>query len=623
MCGIAGICFTDRPPTKEEINKMTDAIAHRGPDGSGRHIQENVAIGHRRLSIIDLQTGDQPMCNEDRSIWITFNGEIYNFKKLREELKRLGHVFRTNSDTECVIHGYEEWKEGLLSRLRGMFAFCIVDYNAHMMFLARDHFGIKPLVYRKEKDSFTFASEINALRQVETEKPHGSTEGLIGYLRFGYVPAPLTIYENIRKLPPAHYLKYDLKKNELTEKKYWAPEFMPQKLNSRDWVEYASSVIEDSVKYHLISDVPVGIFLSGGIDSTLIALKAAKIAGNEIEAFTIGFSESAFNELTYAQEAAKKIGIKLNYDIVEKTDIEIVPHLITGHYGEPMADSSILPTWYVSKIAREKLKVVLTGDGGDELFAGYPKYLRYVNENVRNVIGRKIIMNQFSTIPRYLFGTLKKYLKNSGVVNDVGFWTDIAAKYDENIKDIMPEKYHPGINKKIPVFQNAHFYYKHCDKMSYVQAMDILSAFHGNILSKVDISTMANSLESRPPLIDIEVARVAFSLPYQMKVNKINHIPEGKYVLKKILTERFPDDFVYRKKQGFVMPKDQWLENERINRLYKNYIFDHKAGMSRFFEMDKLEKLFSRPENHADKDIIWHLFVLAAWLSKNSDIEFG
>jgi len=602
---------------------MTDAIAHRGPDGSGMHIQGNVGIGHRRLSIIDLQTGDQPMCNEDRSVWITFNGEIYNYKKLREELKSLGHVFKTNSDTECVIHGYEEWKEGLLGRLRGMFAFCMVDYNAHMMFLARDHFGIKPLVYRKEKDYFAFASEINALRQVETQKPSGSTDGLISYLRLGYIPAPLTIYENIRKLPPAHYLTYDLKKNELTEKKYWAPEFMPQKLNSRDWLEYAGSVIEDSVKCHLISDVPVGIFLSGGIDSTLIALKAAKIAGNEIEAFTIGFNESAFNELTYAQEAAKKIGIKLNYEIVQKTDIEIVPQLITGHYGEPMADSSILPTWYVSKMAREKLKVVLTGDGGDELFAGYPKYLRYINENVCNVIEKKIRMNQMASIPRYLLGTLKKYLKNRGVLNDVGFWMDITAKYDGNIQEIMPKKYHSKINKNILQFQNAHSYYKHCDKMSYVQALDILTAFHGNILSKVDISTMANSLESRPPLIDTEVARMAFSLPYQMKVHYIDHIPEGKYVLKKILTEHFPADFVNRKKQGFVMPKDQWLENEHVNRLYKNYIFDHKTGMSRFFEMDKVEKMFSKLDHHVNKDMVWHLFVLASWLSKNSDIEFG
>ena len=375
MCGIAGIIEYNNAPVKNEvIERMTRALAHRGPDGEGFHLEKSIALGHRRLSIIDLELGKQPMCNEDSTVWITYNGELYNYRELRKDLLALGHSFKTNSDTEVIIHSYEQWGEACLEKFRGMFAFAIADMPARKVFLARDHFGIKPLYYRSSGRSFAFASELAALKYAVDEPLSGNLEALDLYLRYQYIPAPHTIYHNVFKLLPAHYMIVGF--NGTVEKceRYWTPLFKKPFEAPRDEIlERVEARIKESVNAHLVADVPFGVFLSGGIDSTLVAWKMSEILGKEVQAFSIGFDEKEYSELAYAEKAAKELGITLHTEIVSDGSLENLPELV-DHYGESFGDCSIIPTWHVSRLARRSVPMVLSGDGGDEGFGGYDTY---------------------------------------------------------------------------------------------------------------------------------------------------------------------------------------------------------------------------------------------------------
>src|SRR5574337_558832 len=377
MCGIAGVVRGDGGVVENALLRaMTTVLAHRGPDGEGLFLRGPVGFGHRRLAIIDLVTGDQPMLNDDGSVCLIFNGEIYNFRELRRELEARGHRFRTRSDTEVVLRAYEAYGVDCLGRLRGMFAFAIWDQPRGRLFLARDRAGIKPLVYAWDGRRLLFASELKALLQDPSVPRELDWEGLRDYLTFLYVPSPRTIFRGIRKLPPASYLVLDRDRGEPEVRRYWGLRFVPD--HGRDeaqWADELRAHLEDAVRSHLMSDVPIGAFLSGGMDSSTVAALMAQTAGSPIRTFSIGFDEADFNELGYARLLARRYGTQ-HYEFVVKPDaLEVLPRL-AWQFDEPFADASAVPTYYVAKITREHVTVALSGDGGDEIFAGYLRYAR-------------------------------------------------------------------------------------------------------------------------------------------------------------------------------------------------------------------------------------------------------
>ena len=380
MCGIAGIVYLNGAIAgPEDISRMLELIKHRGPDGEGRLLRDNIAIGHRRLAIIDLNTGSQPMSNENGTIWITFNGEIYNYKHLREYLEKKGHIFRTQSDTEVIIHLYEEYNTDAVNHLRGMFAFVIADFNMKNLFLARDHFGIKPLYYRSQPNFFTFASELPALRKVENKPPIGDLRMVDIFLRFSYIPSPYTIYKDIYKMNPGEFILVSFNGDIIEKKKYWDSKFdYPEEQKKQVTIKEIESVLEESVSAHLVSDVPFGVLLSGGVDSSLVAIEMAKNLKDQVKAYTIDFNEEYFSERIYAEKIADQFNLNHTVKLVKEESIEILPDLIS-HFGEPFGDPSIIPTWYVAGMARKFVPMVLSGDGGDETFAGYGSYLQWEN----------------------------------------------------------------------------------------------------------------------------------------------------------------------------------------------------------------------------------------------------
>lgn len=623
MCGIAGVYHKDRTPLLKEIQTMMGTMIHRGPDGDGFIIEKNVALGHRRLSIIDLDMGKQPMCNEDESVWITFNGEIYNYKALRKSLIKLGHVFKTSSDTECIIHGYEEWGIGILNKLRGMFAFCILDLKKDNLFLARDQFGIKPLIYRHEEDSFTFSSELNALRSIEKKSPEGDIDALIEYLRLGYIPAPKTIYKNIHKLPAAHYLIFDTQKNEVNIHQYWDLKFKKSNSNNKDWLQEANEIIDDSVKAHLVADVPYGVFLSGGIDSSLMSLKAAEISANqELQAFSIGFKEEDYNELKYAKQAAKKIGIKLHYEIITDTGLDLLPTLINDHYGEPFADSSCIPTYLVAKLARNEVPMVLSGDGGDELFGGYPTYQSYLNGGFNAVLNKKMALQEFMSMPRFILGSGKQYIANGFSENKIEDWLSIMAHRDEDFYKALLPSYQHKMNSDISVFSDAHKKASKLERLAYAQYVDIKSYLPYDICTKVDIASMANGLEVRPPLLDIRIAEFIATIPIAQKFGMVDGQKELKLLLKKILNQHFPKEFVYRKKKGFSIPTNEWIGNSSVFEHVKSVILDESTRLSQIFNMDQLKLLLKTQGTKNNSTVFLRIYILGLWMQNKPAINF-
>lgn len=628
MCGITGILRLN--PTNDlhiEIQRMTDSIRHRGPDGEGIFVKDNLALGHRRLAIIDLETGKQPMCNEDESLWLTYNGEIYNFKELRIELEKFGHRFKTNSDSEVIIHSYEQWGVNCLNKFRGMFAFCIADFSNRKLFLARDHFGIKPLVYRISSDYFAFSSELSSLRKINDKAPEGDIESLEFYLRYQYIPAPKTIYKKIYKLKPAHYLFVDFNNPEPIPIRYWDFEFNSYiDLREEEYEEQLESVLENSVKTHLVSDVPFGVFLSGGIDSTLVTQKMAKILSAPIKAFSIGFKEEKYSELKYAEIAAKKIGVEHHTYIIEENGLEILPELIQ-HYGEPYGDSSAIPTYYVSKYARQNVPMVLSGDGGDEFFGGYITYKRWMNYNpwkdfiksLTNLKKRRTIRSFKEGMQYRTFHSFSKDRHNGDE------WMKFMMFLKNNIRKSLWKKEFSSIMKsESELFLEAHNKAQKFDRLSYAQYIDINTYMQGDILYKVDIASMAHGLEVRPPIIDTEVLSLASRLPQYLKL-QTNENSNGKYLLKKILGKTFDNSFIEREKKGFAIPRHEWFLFEGKSReMIRELILTDSAMIRNFFNSEMVKFYVhhhGKPKNYSG--ILWLLLALEMWFQQNKEISFN
>lgn len=609
MCGIAGYINLQGAASDLIVTKMTDQIKHRGPDGYGNKLFNNVAIGHRRLSIIDLASGSQPMSNDSGSIWITYNGELYNFIELQSELKKLGYKFATNSDTEVIIYAYQQWGTECLKKFRGMFAFAIVDVAAKNILLARDHFGIKPIYIYRSNNYVAFGSELQQFKALPDFKPEIDLVSLDQYLWLQYIPAPLTIFKNVSKLLPAHYINISFNGNVSEQKKYWTIDFSNKKIKREsEWIDEAQQVISNSVKAHLMSDVPFGGFLSGGIDSTLIVKYMKDHVTQPIKTFSIGFEEEAFNELGYADTAAKKYNTQHFTEIVKPDALKILPNLVK-HYGEPFGDSSAIPTYYVCELAKKHVTMVLSGDGGDECFAGYGSYinwLKYLPINYRTGFKRKIYPFLEAVFPgRYpKEDILDNWLKQIEYLNN-----DWRKKLWHKDHIHVIEKYPAGFSE---LWENT----KNYSSSNKVQYMDLKTYMPYDILTKVDVASMMHSLEVRTPLIDKEVWEFAAQIPEEFLINNNSGEWQGKQLLKKILLKDFNNSFVYRKKQGFAVPLTKWFSNSgQLHDYLNDQILSNGSKLNNYFQQNEIKALIS--SNHTGG--LWLLLFLEAWLKDFSE----
>ena len=540
---------------------MTDRLAHRGPDGEGHHLSGNAAIGHRRLSIIDVSTGAQPMSNEDNTIWVTFNGEIYNFADLRLELQRLGHVFRTHSDTEAIVHGYEQWGDDVVTRLRGIFAFGLLDERRRRLLLARDHFGVKPLVYFLDERRLAFASELKAITADPSIPRTIDPTAVADYFDYGYVPAPLSIYRGFHKLQPAHCLSVDLDSpSQPEQRRYWTlPTNVATQRDEREVLRQLEELLSESVRLQLMSDVPLGALLSGGVDSSAIVTMMAQQSSQQIKTFSIGFAEERFSETKYARQVAELVNSEHHEHIANADVATLLPRLVY-HFDEPFADASAVPTYYLCEMARRNVTVCLAGDGGDEVFAGYQ----------RHRIGRD--QGRLDALPRWLrraiFGPLSavypQRLPYASLV--AGAASTPAERFLDHMRNqygriSSAEWFTYRMEQQLPAgrgdleFLRKAFASASSDPVQSYLDVDLQTYMPNDILTKTDITSMMNSLEVRVPLLDHKLVEFAATLPSTDKLRG----DTSKYVLKEVLKKRLPPAILNRPKMGFGVPMRQWI----------------------------------------------------------------
>lgn len=557
MCGFVGVYQkNDCPIQSKTIENMLEKIIHRGPDDEGIYIDNRVGFGFRRLSIIDLQNGKQPLCNENEKIWIVFNGEIYNYQELQQWLKEKGHIFKTHSDTETIIHLYEEVGVDCPKFLRGMFSFLIWDHEKQLLFGARDHFGIKPLYWTATNDQFSFASEIKSLLELDSVKRKVNPLSLYRYLTFQYVPDPETMFDGIKKVPPGH--RFTLTDNELTIEPYWKVDFQLESDKPFDYfVEKTREVLEDSIKLHRISDVPRGAFLSSGIDSSSIVSLLRK--HEDVQTFSVGFDIPGYSELEYAKRTSEFLGTK-HYEITISSlrYLNELPRLI-WHQDEPLADPSAIALYFVAEKAKQYVSVVLSGEGADEFFGGYNIYrepgalsiFSYLPNSARKWMGQMA-----HKLPQGLKG--RNYLiRGSKTIEERYFGN--AFIFDETTKQKVLKPFldsheaHPW-NVTHPIFSRVAEY----DDVTKMQYLDIHTWLCGNILMKADKMTMANSLELRVPFIDVKVFELAAKIPTKYKIAN----GTTKYVLREAMKKILPPEISTRRKLGFPVPIRHWLKHE-------------------------------------------------------------
>ncbi len=616
MCGICGIFELDRDRhlDAQELDDMSYPTTHRGPDDQGVYVSGNIGLGFRRLSIIDLSHGHQPLSNEDGTIWIVFNGEIYNFLELRQELIRKGHIFKTDTDTETIVHLYEEMGNQCVTRLRGMFSFAIWDEKKQTLFCARDRFGIKPFFYRQDKRRFLFGSEIKNILQV-SKVPELELNVLDYYLTYGYTPIDKTIYADIRKLPPAHTLELTVGSRPKISR-YWDIQFKPDHtLSTQDWHELIREKLRESVRLRMISDVPLGAFLSGGIDSGSVVAMMAKETDQPVKTFSIGFAEKEFNELPLAKLVAQKYGTDHYEHIVEPQSIDILSTLVSC-YDEPFGDSSAIPTYYVSKFAREHVTVALSGDGGDELFAGYDHY-----KKLRNIERFHQLTAGLCTGPaRALHHLIPTKVKGSGLSYYLsrprecfpayyGKWqeTERALMYQPHIwKQLNGGK---GEAVKISLLTDS----TTKDFLSRLQEMDMRTWLVDDILTKVDRASMIHSLEVRVPILDHEFAELSFRIPPSHKL----HGNTGKHIFREAARPLLPKKIVDQSKKGFGVPLKHWFKSDLRNYL-QDTLLSKRSPLNDYLKQDYIRRLI-RDHETGMRDLnqkIWAIVFLNAWMQQ-------
>ncbi|MCB1211657.1 MAG: asparagine synthase (glutamine-hydrolyzing) [Verrucomicrobiales bacterium] len=618
MCGIAA--FFDWHDAAADlsgvIRRMCDVQASRGPDGQGQLLFSHGGLGHRRLAIIDPAGGAQPMSLNRAGLHLTFNGEIYNFRELRAELESLGHSFTTHTDSEVLLHAFQAWGPSCVARLRGMFAFVVYDEQKDELFVARDHLGIKPLVYAHKDGRIAIASELRALRCVPWFKGGVDRDAVAQYLHLGFVAAPACMLEGAKKLPPGHSMRVTKGGQLIGPEPFWRPVMEPAEVGDpREWVEEVARVCEASVKAHLVADVPFGAFLSGGVDSTLIVSWMQPHLQQAVKAFTISYDDKDHDETEYAKQAADHLGAELECTLVQPNAMDLLPRLVE-HLGEPLADRSMVSTWLVSEAARRRVPMVLSGDGGDELFFGYEKYFGWMADLHRS----RQMSGRFGAIPlRQAMHLLKpsRYPRmfRPGVTLD-RLWYANQQFPDEVLASMIR-----GIGvqgKPAPCVAQSLIENKNVPDELQIQACDLNLYLPFDILFKVDASSMAHGLEVRTPLVDREVFDVARRLPVICRTGSAEAAAtkweQGKKMLKTLLARRFDDDFVNRPKKGFLPPVSRWLGAGTKGRAQAEEMLLGASG--RLKEMTGCSPLRAALQ-WRDGARIWHLLVLEEWLRQN------
>jgi asparagine synthase (glutamine-hydrolysing) len=621
MCGIAGFVAQDNFPDEHESNVVLDRmcrrIAHRGPDDQGTMVKGAAALGMRRLSIIDLSGGHQPMSGCDASVTIVFNGEIYNYRDLQHELEARGHTFKTNSDTETILHAYEEYGAACVTHLRGMFAFAIWNERQRELFIARDRAGKKPLYYTvTSRGTLLFGSELKSLREHPEFRGEVDIEALDAYLTFGYVPDPLTIFRDVHKLPPGHHLTFS--SGRVRVEQYWDFPYEETQTNparsEEDCLEELRYLLDEAVRVRLVADVPLGAFLSGGVDSSAVVGLMARHTPQPVKTFSIGFNEDSYNELKYARVAAKKFETDHHEFVVTPDICEIVDELV-WHFDEPFADSSAIPTYMVSKLAREFVKVVLSGDGGDEVFGGYTRYAvdrkrsgfarlpRVFRQGLMQPLGRRlphgargrnyIYVNAFEPLDRY--------------IEDISIFTRLNK----------PSLYTDGFRRQLGATEAAARFREYAERSRSGDSLDPLlyldskTYLPGDILTKVDRMSMAVSLEARAPLLDHKLIEfVCTRIPASMKMKGL----ETKHIFKRAVDDFVPAEILNRPKQGFGVPIDQWI-NEQLRERVRGTLTEPRTQQRGYVEQRYVNLLFDEHERgRRDHSMeLWALFMLELW----------
>src|SRR5215831_13542747 len=625
MCGIAGIISESGGLLETQLAPMIEAQAHRGPDAWGVWSDDLCALGHRRLSIIDLsEAGRQPMANADGGILITFNGEIYNFQQLRRELESLGHNFRTRTDTEAIIYAYERWGVDCLHRLRGMFAFGIWDRKRRRLFLARDRVGKKPLFYGQFGDRFLFASELQGILADGDVPREVNPRAIDAYLSYGYIPAPQTAFKGVYKLPPAHYLTLDLKPTGFEKhiERYWSLDYEPKiRISEAEACEVLREKMSEAVRLRMISDVPLGAFLSGGIDSSIVVGLMAKVSGAKVKTFSIGFNEAAYDETAHARRIAERWDTDHHEFIVEPDALSILPKLVR-HYGEPYADSSAIPTFYVAQMTRRHVTVALNGDGGDESFAGYDRYLaNHLAERMQSVPG-------MATAARALGRVIPDSINPKSRVRQARRFLAVASRpmaerYPRWLKmfqdEAKPRLYSPEFIGQLngqgdgwlkSLFGQSPPHDSQLDPVDAAMAVDVVSYLPYDLLVKVDITSMANSLEARSPFLDHEVMEFAARLPAGIKFRG----GRLKHLLKLAFADLLPSENVNRRKMGFGVPVGQWFRGP-LRELLQDALFSQPSLERGYFLEPEVRRLVDEHlESAADHSFqLWNLLMLELW----------
>jgi asparagine synthase (glutamine-hydrolysing) len=622
MCGISGVVYKDssHPVDRELFRRLTATLTHRGPDADGFLFGPGVALGHRRLSIIDLSTGDQPIYNEDRSKAVVFNGEIYNFQEIREELRERGHRFTTASDTEVIVHAWEEYGDTCITRLRGMFAIALWDLSRRRLLLARDRVGKKPLYYVHDGERILFGSELKAILCDPSVKRAISFEAIDDYLTFGAVPAPRTVYQGVSQLEPGHYLVWENGRVELTE--YWDLVYRPRPRRSLDeYLEEFDTVFTEAVKLRMIADVPLGAFLSGGVDSTAVVAAMAKQSARPVMTDTVTFGESRFDEAPHARAVAARIGTDHREVKVEPRAADILPKLV-WHLDEPFADSSALPTYYVSRAARQRVTVALSGDGGDEVFAGYEwRYrLNLLESRVRGYLPGWLRRSAFGPLasvwpkadrlPRPL--RWKFFLRNLSLEPEQAYFHDMSLFTPSDKAGIMTSEFRRSLGGYSPFegFQRHFERTRGQDHLTRILYVDFKTYLANDILVKMDRMAMANSLEVRSPLLDHRVLEFAATVPSDMKYRA----GTSKFLLKRYAERAAPTSAIYRPKMGFSLPLRAWLRGE-LRTVAEDLLVGEQSLARGYFEPAALRALWKRHQDgqrdHAHH--IWALMALELW----------
>ncbi|NWG40063.1 MAG: amidotransferase 1, exosortase A system-associated [Hydrogenophilaceae bacterium] len=627
MCGITGIFDTtgSREISRDLLHRMNESQFHRGPDEGGLHLEPGVGLGHRRLSIIDLSTGQQPLFNEDHSVVVVFNGEIYNFQELVPELQALGHVFRTHSDTEVIVHAWEAWGEKCVDRFRGMFAFALWDRNRQTFFLVRDRFGVKPLYYAWLEDgTLIFGSELKSLMQHPGLPRDIDSFAVEEYFAYGYVPEPRTIFKRVHKLPPGFTLVQRRGESRAMPRQYWDMPFTPVKVESIEAAEdELIARLKESIRLRMIADVPLGAFLSGGVDSSAVVAMMAAQSSSPVNTCSIAFTDPSYNEAEFAQIVADRYKTRHFVETVESDDFSLVSTLATV-YDEPYADSSALPTYRVCELARKHVKVALSGDGGDEHFAGYRRYrwFRY-EERMRAVLPYALRKPVFGLMGRvypkadWAPKVLRAKTTFEALARDTvaGYFHGVSLFSDAQRKALFSDEF----RRELQGYQAVEVLRRHAvvapteDPLSLVQYLDMKTYLVGDILTKVDRASMAHALEVREPLLDHDLMGWVSGLPVDMKLRG----REGKYLFKKAMEPYLPHEVLYRKKMGFAVPLAAWFRGP-LAQTIRDAVLGERLAATGMFNTAYLRELVEQHQSgRCDySTALWTLMMFDAFLAQ-------